>query len=163
MDDSVGYRMATVADTHDLAEMRWDFRTEGTTLNADDPEKKQAFLDSCAEFLREGLVQGTWHYWVAEKDGEIMAMMFVQVVRKVPKPAILDESFGYLTNVYTRPAHRGQGIGSSLLERVQEWAREKDLEFLITWPSEESKEFYGRAGFTKSASAFEYEVRPYIE
>jgi len=31
--------------------------------------------------------------------------------------------FGYVTNVYTQPAHRDQGIGRVLMQDVQQWAR----------------------------------------
>jgi GNAT superfamily N-acetyltransferase len=64
-----------------------------------------------------------------------------------------------VTNVYTRPPYRGQGIGTELLERVKAWARGEDLQVLIVWPGEESVAFYERAGFSAENEVLEYTVR----
>jgi ribosomal protein S18 acetylase RimI-like enzyme len=80
----------------------------------------------------------------------------------VPKPNKLNDVLGYVTNVYTRPAYRGQGIGTQLMTHVLAWAREQDLESLIVWPSETSVGFYERAGFRGSPDMLEYGVRPYV-
>jgi GNAT superfamily N-acetyltransferase len=154
------YRMATEADAEELAQMRWDFRLEdapGTTQH-----DQATFLAACAAFLRQGLAEQRWTYWVAEQDAQIVSHIYIQRVAKVPKPNRLDEAFGYVTNVYTRPAFRGQGIGAELMAHVLAWAKAQDLESLIVWPSETSVRFYERAGFRGTTEMLEYSVRPYI-
>ena len=154
------YRMAAEADLGALALMRWDFRLEeapGTTRH-----DQATFLDSCTTFLRQGLAEQRWVYWIAQQDALIVAHIFIQRIPKVPKPNRLDDALGYVTNVYTRPAYRGQGIGTQLMIHVLQWAREHDLESLIVWPSETSVGFYERAGFRGSSDMLEYEVRPYV-
>jgi GNAT superfamily N-acetyltransferase len=153
----MNYRMATEDDAVQLAEMRWDFRTEGK--QSVPAISKEEFIAACTEFLKQGLSAGEWVHWIAETDQEIVAHIFVRRVRKVPKPSRLRDEYGYLTNVYTRPAYRGRGIGSKLLERVVTWAREEDLDTLIVWPSEESVAFYERAGFTGKNELLEHEIR----
>ncbi|MEX2372775.1 MAG: GNAT family N-acetyltransferase, partial [Dehalococcoidia bacterium] len=64
-------------------------------------------------------------------------------------------------NVYTRPQWRNRRIGADLMEWVKGWALGADLEFLILWPSEDSREFYARAGFVPEAWAVTFELRPY--
>jgi GNAT superfamily N-acetyltransferase len=54
-----------------------------------------------------------------------------------------------MTNVYTRPSHRGRGIGGELLRRAQEAARDADVELIIVWPSDESVSFYQRHAFNR--------------
>jgi GNAT superfamily N-acetyltransferase len=78
----------------------------------------------------------------------------------VPRPGRFSghNRYGYVTNVYAEPEVRGQGIGSRLLERVVEWAREQGLQFLIVWPSEESVRFYERGGFRASPDALELQL-----
>jgi len=154
------YRTAGEGDLPALAAMRWDFRLED--YNVPPPLNREDFIQGCVEFLRQGLVQGNWTYWIAEEDGEIIAHMFVQRITKVPKPTKMDDAFGYLTNSYTRPAYRGRGIGTELLRRIQAWAREQDLELLLTWPSERSFPFYERLGFVGDHEARVFAVRPYI-
>jgi GNAT superfamily N-acetyltransferase len=154
------YRTADEADAGALALMRWDFRLEeapGTPRN-----DQATFLDACSSFLRQGLAERRWTYWIAQEDALIVSHIFIQRVAKVPKPNRIDDALGYVTNVYTRPAYRNRGIGTQLMAHVLRWAAEQDLESLIVWPSERSVPFYQRAGFRGSAEMLEYEVRPYV-
>jgi GNAT superfamily N-acetyltransferase len=154
------YRIATAADVDELAQMRWDFRLEeapGATVH-----DHASFLQACTAFLRQGLREQRWTYWIAQRDSQLVSHIYIQRVPKVPKPNRLDDALGYVTNVYTRPAYRGQGIGTQLMAHMLQWAREQDLESLIVWPSETSVRFYERAGFRGSSEMLEYSVRPYI-
>ena len=115
------YRMATEADVDELAQMRWDFRLEearGATVHG-----QTTFLYACTAFLRQGLAEQRWTYWVAQEDTQIVSHIYIQRVPKVPKPNRLDDALGYVTNVYTRPAYRGQGIGTRFMTHVLQWAR----------------------------------------
>jgi GNAT superfamily N-acetyltransferase len=154
------YRIATAADVDELAQMRWDFRLEeapGATVH-----DHASFLQACTAFLRQGLREQRWAYWIAQQDSQLVSHIYIQRVPKVPKPNRLYDALGYVTNVYTRPAYRGQGIGTQLMAHMLQWAREQDLESLIVWPSETSVRFYERAGFRGSSEMLEYSVRPYI-
>ncbi|MFN8492702.1 MAG: GNAT family N-acetyltransferase [Caldilineaceae bacterium] len=154
------YRVATATDVAELASMRWDFRLEeaqGTPVH-----DRDTFLHACAAFLRQGLADQRWTYWIATTDAEIVSHIFIQHISKVPKPNRLAEALGYVTNVYTRPTYRNRGIGTKLMAHVLQWATEQDLESLIVWPSTASIRFYERAGFHQGSEMLEYEVRPYI-
>jgi GNAT superfamily N-acetyltransferase len=154
------YRMAAETDVDELAQMRWDFRLEeapGATRH-----DQATFLHACTAFLRQGLAEQRWTYWVAEQDAQIVSHIYIQRIPKVPKPNRLDDALGYVTNVYTRPAYRGKGIGTQLMTHVLQWARAQDLESLIVWPSETSVRFYEQAGFRGSPDMLEYAVRPYV-
>jgi GNAT superfamily N-acetyltransferase len=154
------YRRAAEGDVDELAQMRWDFRREeapGATRH-----DQATFLNACTSFLRQGLAEQRWTYWIAQQDTLIISHIYIQRVPKVPKPNRLDDALGYVTNVYTRPAYRGKGIGTQLMNHVLQWAREQDLESLIVWPSETSVGFYERARFRGSTDMLEYEVRPYV-
>ena len=154
------YRQADEADAEQLARMRWDFRTEGPHSPG---VTKEDFVAAYAKFFRAGLGSGKWAAWIAEGDGTILSHAFVQRIEMVPKPARLDDCFGYLTNVYTRPAHRTKGIGSELLRRLREWARGEGFELLIVWPSEQSTVFYERIGFRPAEDIMECVLLPCIE
>ncbi|MBN1976680.1 MAG: GNAT family N-acetyltransferase [Anaerolineae bacterium] len=154
------FRIATESDLDALAQMRWDFRLEespGTPVH-----DRQTFLETCTAFLRQGLASQRWVYWVAVCDDTIVSHIFVQRIAKVPKPNRLDDGFGYVTNVYTRPAYRGRGIGSELMARVIAWAEAQDLECLLVGPSDASVRFYERAGFRWNEDLMEYTLRPYV-
>jgi GNAT superfamily N-acetyltransferase len=145
-------RLATAEDVPTLTRMRRDFTFE------DGPAPEQhGYEESFAELVGRGIASGRWVVWVAELDGEIVSHMFVGLVDKIPRPTREPRRLGYLTNVYTAPAHRGRGIGAALLERVTAWAGESDVELLVVWPSDESVEFYERAGFASGRDPLVWE------
>jgi GNAT superfamily N-acetyltransferase len=140
--------------------MRWDFRLEESS---DEPvHDQETFLQACVAFFQQGLASQQWTYLVAGCDGVIVSHVFVRRIDKVPKPNRLDNVFGYVTNVYTRPAYRGRGIGSELMAHVIEWAKAQDIECLLVGPSGRSVRFYERAGFRWNEDLMEYTVRPYV-
>jgi len=139
------YRLADEDDLPILAQMRWNFRSEPE--RPDGAMSEAEFLPGCLAFLRQSLASGRWAFWIAEEDGQIVAHAFVQIVPKMPDLFNFERGFGYVTNFYTRPEYRNQGIGAKLMEQLQAWACGHSLEFLILWPSKRAVPFYARAGF----------------
>jgi GNAT superfamily N-acetyltransferase len=91
---------------------------------------------------------GGWQCWVAEREAQVVGAVWAQLVEKIPNPTREPESYVYLTNFYVREEHRGEGIGSQLLAAVVEWSRGNNAQMIILWPTEESKRFYLRHGFS---------------
>ncbi|MGL5080420.1 MAG: GNAT family N-acetyltransferase [Microcoleaceae cyanobacterium] len=153
------YRTADESDVVTLAEMRWEFQTEDN----DNPPivSKTEFVEVCSNFLRQGLIQKNWVYWIAEVEREIVSHIFVQRVRGVPRPFWLNNAYGYVSNVYTKPAYRRQGIGTELMQQVLNWARHQEIDVLIVSISEESVTFYERAGFTAKNEWMECIIKNY--
>ena len=153
------YRAANESDVVALAAMRWEFQIEDN----DSPPivNKTEFVEFCSDFLRQGLIQKNWVYWIAELEGEIVSHIFVQRVRGVPRPFWLNNAYGYVSNVYTKPAYRRQGIGTELMQQVLNWARHQEIDVLIVSISEESITFYERAGFTARNEWMECLVKNY--
>ena len=100
-------------------------------------------------------------YWIAEENGEVISQIFVHKIDMVPRPCKIHDQFGYVTNNYTKPAYRNKGIGSELMKRVVQWAKDEDLELLIVYPSEEAVTFYERAGFYSENDVMELRLRKY--
>ena len=159
MPDAVRYRPAAFHDVRELAEMRWEFRIEETPGLAARHER-EAFVTACQAWIQNVLALGTWTIWLAEAEGRVVSHAFVQLVDKVPRPGRHIDRYGYLTNVYTRPAYRNRGIGGELLEWVKWWALGADLELLLAWPSEEARPIYERAGFSAEDEAMTLILRP---
>ncbi len=128
-----------------LARMRWDFMTEGKTGSP--PLPYPEFAARCVEFFNRVLADERWVMWLAEQDGQIASHVFVQMVEQVPNPLDSYRYFGWITNVYTRPAYRNRGIGSALLRHVIDWAKGQQFESLNLWHSERSVPYYERLGF----------------
>jgi N-acetylglutamate synthase-like GNAT family acetyltransferase len=87
----------------------------------------------------------------------VVSHIYLALVDKVPRPTRANRKIGYMTNVYTRPANRGSGIGTELLNAVTAWADTNDVELIVVWPSETSTEFYARNGFAPPADLLVWE------
>ena len=138
------FRKAAPAAALLLARMRWDFRAEGGEVPV---ETFDAFERRFLAHFITGVADGTWTRWIAEADGLIVSTMSIHKISPVPRPCRTSDQWGYVTDCYTVPAYRNQGVGAALLAHVIAWAREQDFEELIVSPAERAKPFYERAGF----------------
>ena len=152
------FRLAKEADFEQLAHLRWDWRAEDNEIPA---VSKEEFIRAFVQFLKQGLEAGSRAYWIAETEGEIVSHIFIQKIDLVPRPCRLQDQCGSVTNNYTKPNYRGQGIGSELMRHVKAWAKAQDFEVLISWPSDEAVRFYERAGFKKENDIVELKLRDY--
>ena len=141
------FRLATIDDLSQLADLRWRLRTDDASDFAPTTYGQfiREFVDSLAPYFEDG----PFTHWVAEIEGRIVAAMTVEKVLKLPAPRALTRCWGYLTNCYTLTEHRSRGIGAGLLAAVTSWAKEQNYELLTVWPSERSFAFYERNGFCR--------------
>lgn len=146
-------RSATPGDAERLARLRYEFRA------AEDPavEDRDRFVERCREWMRQQLRPGCdrWRCWVVEPDGRIRGHVWVHLFPKVPNPADEAERHAYLTNMFVEPELRGRGLGTALLETALDWCRDRALDSLILWPTEDSRSLYRRVGCEPSDGLFE--------
>lgn len=156
------YRIASQHDAPALARIRWDFRLEET--NGQSNSTWEEFGPVCERFIADGIASGQWTYWVAVDDvnRQLIGCICIFTIRKIPKPNQFEEAFGYMTNVYMRPEHRNQGIGSGLMDAVIEWARNVPLTNLLVYPSELSQDYYARKGFVPDVEARTLDFYPSV-
>jgi GNAT superfamily N-acetyltransferase len=147
-------RLATSSDFGALVEMRRAFTLEDEPLGG----LRSDYEADMRSFLEEGLDSGRWKVWIAEVEGEVVSHVYLALVDKVPRPSRANRWIAYMTNVYTRPEHRGAGIGAELLNTVTAWAASNDVELIGVWPSETSVAFYGRNGFASPADLLVWEA-----
>lgn len=155
----INFRLATSKDIRELAELRYEYWQED---GANEPEaSKSEFLRIFSQQITTAIENSQLYCWVATINEEIVSSLYIQVVKKLPKPSKLNDQFGYATNFYTVPEQRGSGIGKELLRKTKEWAASVDLEFIIAWPSVNSTELWNRENFKENESVV-CEIRPYV-
>ena len=137
------YRLATANDISRLAELVWELKNEDSPL---DTCEKPEFVKICTEHMKQRLGDD-YFCWVAVVDGLIVSHMNIIITRKLPKPGNLNSLYARLSLVRTIPEYRNMGIGSALIEKVKDWCRERNVQELVVWPSDQSVSFYERAGF----------------
>lgn len=153
------YRIADKKDFFQLALMRWDFTLEGKDQSKV-VNKKEDFINECVKFFNSSDDKKIWTHWIAETDNEIVSHISINHIRKVPKPNLFFDEMAYITNVYTKHKYRNNGIGSELMDHVNEWAIEKSFEVMIVWPSNRAVNFYKRKNFRSENDIMEQVIRP---
>jgi GNAT superfamily N-acetyltransferase len=88
-------------------------------------------------------------HWIAADGANVIAVMSIVIVRKLPNPDRIRGRWGHITNSYVLPEMRNTGVGQRLMAAIKDWARAEDLELLVVWPSERAYSFYERAGFQR--------------
>ncbi len=146
--DGAGPRPATPDDSDELARLRWDFRVEAGTPAT---RSYETFVKEFRAFAKDVFADGgaPWRAWVAEDDDRLVGCAWIQLVEKVPHPnrERWERPIAYLTNMYVEPAYRNSGLGRELLNQALGFAREREVDGVLLWPSERSRPFYERAGF----------------
>lgn len=153
-------RRAGVVDALRLAELRYEFR--GSLLTpGEQREPREEFVARCTRWMHERLADsGNWRCWVAtagdvDEPAPIIGTAWVQVIEKMPNPALLLEEYGYLSSFFVLPERRGAGIGNALLATVLEWCDARPLESVILWPTPTSRQLYARHGFRDAGTVME--------
>jgi len=141
----VAVRLATESDAFTLARLRYDLRSSSHEVS----ENEATFIERCAVWMREQLrKESPWRCWIAEWQDTAVGNVWAQPVEKIPNPIDEPEYYVYLTNFYVREQHRNHGIGSMLLTEILAWTKSKNVKTVILWPTERSKRFYLRHGFS---------------
>jgi GNAT superfamily N-acetyltransferase len=159
MDPNPEIRIATEDDLNQLTEMRWFARAEGGEDHAtiDYDEFNQEFIRVFNDWMKDGNLIS----WIALIQGTVIAQISIYKVRLLPRPIRLVDQFGVIIENYTYPKFRNRGIGSNLIRHVIDWARKKDFELLMVYPSQEARSFYARAGFQERSEVMEFRLREY--
>ena len=94
-----------------------------------------------------------WARFVADVDGQVVG--------------VVGAGFGEfggsaaLTSLWVDPRFRGRGVGTALIQAVEEWARGKDLTQVLLWVTEansSAEHLYAHLGFMRTGRVSE--VRP---
>ncbi|HKI03445.1 MAG TPA: GNAT family N-acetyltransferase [Thermoanaerobaculia bacterium] len=138
-------RTAAQGDAPTLARLRFQFRSELGEL----VETEEEFVARCTRWMEDRLGRDfPWRCWVAEGPDGIVGNLWLQVMEKLPNPVEEPELHAYITNVYVLPDCRSAGVGALLLEAALEWCRSSKIDAVFLWPSDRSRPFYMRYGFS---------------
>lgn len=138
-------RLAGYEDFSMLASLRYAFCNE--MGDGSDAITEHDFCQQFITFLTQGLADNTWYYYIAEQNQELLGHVFIKTVTIPPRPNHTYNAFGYLTNMYVKPAYRNQQIGNALLQYAINQSKLNGMELLIVWPDDKSIAFYERMGF----------------
>ncbi len=134
------YFIANENNFEALARLRYEFKEENT--NSD-----QKFINDYIKYLEMEFQLNRIKVFCAEIDNEIIGNINLILVPKSPTPGKVHSHIAYLTNTYIKSEYRNKGIGTELINRINIFAKEQNIELIFVWPSERSVPLYERNGF----------------
>jgi GNAT superfamily N-acetyltransferase len=102
------------------------------------------------KFFNNHFADNTLVEWVAEEDGKIVgtaAILFFEFPPAFTNPSGIK---GYITNMFTVPEYRGQGLASELLKKVLDEARSRSVKNILLAASDMGKPVYKKVGFEEA-------------
>lgn len=88
--------------------------------------------------------------FLAKLGQRLVGLAHVFIKQDEPNPAVISRRYGYLQSLMVREEYRHQDIGTRLIERVHQWAKEQGVieVHLDTWEFVEGPlQFYEKLGY----------------
>lgn len=138
-------RMASLDELGALADLRASW-SSGADVAAD-----SQFVREFSEWFATQLQHRRfWIAWRRAVDGteRAIGMVNMLVFTRMPAKGTAAGAWGYLGNMFVRECERNSGVGAELLAALLDYADDNSLVRVVLNPSERSRSFYARHGFT---------------
>lgn len=143
--DSIVYRKATLGDVSELIKFKLLLLDE---LN---PKEDKSNLDTLKNelelFFFEYLKTNDFIAWIAEYHGRIVSTSGLVLWRIAPRYDCLHGRYGYISNMYTLPEFRNNGISTELIKKLMEEAKAMNIDILNLHATKDGINMYRRFGF----------------
>ncbi len=114
---NINIRKPTIAELPILAELRWALCSDDEETEL--PVDKARYTEQFLKRERELEAMGNLINYIAEKDAELIGVISLILVNKIPSSCEINGCWGYVTNVYVRPAYRSYEVGEKIIEFCQ--------------------------------------------
>ncbi len=141
----ITYRKADQTDIDTLTKMRVEFLCEvnGEKMG---PLKDRLQIENRRYFAR-AMAEDTLVVWMALYGGEIVANVGLTLYDVPPSCSCVNGKIGYISNVYTLPRYRGQGIASILMEQLMAEAKARGCTKIVLNATDMGRPIYEKFGF----------------
>ena len=139
-------RRAVRSDLPVILDLRLAFDRE--LLGGDlPPDRIGPHRSQVADYLATHIDGDTYHVWVADEGGRIVAMGGLVFVDRPPHPRSRRTGEGFIVNVYTLPRWRGRGVGRAVMEALVADAKSLGLRRVYLRTSDDGRALYEQMGF----------------
>ena len=143
---SVIIRRAGIEDLEVLLQWRMEVLQNVFALPGKPSEELQkANLD----YYQKALADGGHFAVFAEGNGNIVGCGGVCFYQEMPSPDNPSGWCGYLMNIYTRAAVRGQGIGTKIVRALLDETARRGIHKVYLETTDQARSLYERIGFTE--------------
>jgi GNAT superfamily N-acetyltransferase len=144
-------RQATLADSLLLSSLSMDVQSLHVKHHPDIFKAPQS-EDFAQPFFEDALRDGSTRIFVAEREGQALGYILCNLVERLENPFTFALRILMIDQISVRPAARGQGVGTELIRRAEELAKELGVQKiqLGSWDFNiAAHRFFERHGFTK--------------
>lgn len=144
--DNLVFRRATLEDIPELVKFKLLLLDE---LNEDDDKSNLEKLKlELKKFFTEYIGSDDFVSWLVEYEGEIVATSGLILWRVPPRYDCLHGKYGYISNMYTVPKARRNGISTELIKKLIEEAKILGIDILNLHATKDGINTYRKFGFT---------------
>lgn len=141
-------RTATVEDIETLVRFRVEMFREMGGLTGGSAE--QHLTIALREYFSTMIPAKRFCAWIAVDNGKVVGSSGLIFLSKPPSPDNMAGIEGYIMNMYTPPAYRGQGIATALLKECIRFARSCGAGRVSLHASDSGRPVYEEFGFIDS-------------
>jgi len=143
------FRKAVDADIYRFVEFR-----KILLKHEDDNSLDNVFTDHFTNALHNNSLIA----WVAEDDKQIISTVCFSICQLVPRFDNPSGEIAYLSNVYTLPSYRRQGIATNLMREAINNVKSHGISKILLHSSDMAKSFYEKLGFVEGKDYFELRI-----
>ncbi len=150
----ISFRKANALDAHAMAALRVDFLCEGRAGIGG--ELRVRLAEANEAYFLDGFGNATFAAWLAEENDRIVATSGLTIYRLPPNRDCPNGMTGYISNMYTVPAHRKRGIATRLFALIADEAKEMGCERVALVATEMGRPIYEKYGFAKDERSMSF-------
>ncbi len=128
--------------------MEWRMEVLSTVFSDWDKENEKELYRENLKYYQSMLESGQHIAVFAEANGQKIGCGGLCIYQEMPSPDNPNGYCGYLMNIYTREAYRGQGIGEAVVSYLLDCAKKSRIEKVYLETSESGRRLYEKMGFT---------------
>ncbi|QHQ60736.1 GNAT family N-acetyltransferase [Anaerocolumna sedimenticola] len=140
----IEYRKATLEDADLIAKIRADFLGEVNHLTQED---KQDMCKANQDYLKKALADGSFAAWLAVLDEEVVGTSGITFYHVPPNMKCPNGKAAYISNMFSYPQYRKQGIATKLFSLIVEEAKIQGHNKVLLNATDMGKPLYERYGF----------------
>ena len=143
MSENMIYRSSNMEDLNKILTLKKKLYEEGYGGVPDAQEAISFVADMYKQYYEEG---NCIHYLSQSNNGDIIACAGAFSTKMVHIPHLV----GLISDVYTIPEYRGQGLATTLVKSCLDWLKER-VDVVYIYPTQSSKSIFDKLEFKSSA------------
>lgn len=152
----IEFRKATTEDIDTLAKVRIDFLCEANKLTE---EEKEVLLAANRQYFTETMADGSFTAWIALDGADIAGTSGITFYKVPPNASCPTGKTAYISNMFTYPRFRKQGIASRLFSLIVDEAKINGYKKVLLNATDMGKPLYARYGFQDMAGDMIYYIK----